>query len=124
MLRATTIAKNTATWLPRVPAYSSKPNIALALLGHKYFTYARAVFSGGYVPWRNGESVKAVSRLKAEIEWESAQAAGNLVENLCDVKDQSTGIAKCFFQNADSRRSSSIAMRQIWRNPSISQVSS
>lgn len=50
--RATTIAKNTNTWLPRIPALTrSKPQFAKALLGSNS-NYARSVFGGGKIGWR------------------------------------------------------------------------
>lgn len=117
MLRSTTIGKNAATWLPRIPRMeSSKPKFAEALLGSDYVKYARAVFNGGNIPWTNRRtSVRGIASLRAETGWQGSQIADNLVCTPCNVKeDHSIGFASSSSQNTDSSQSSYTVMLDIW----------
>ena len=80
MLRATTIAKNAALWLPEHPRMNLKPNFANALLGSNYASTARTVFKGGSVRWRGGDNVIGLSGLGNEVPWGGVQA-GNVVQS-------------------------------------------
>ena len=101
MLRAITMAKNAASWLPRAPLSSSKPNFAQALLGKNYAFAARSVFNGGPLSWRNRKGgVKGVSSLTAETQWGSARKAGNVVQSSYDL--QREGDTKHLFRGVSS----------------------
>ena len=84
MLRATTIGKNAASWLPRVPLLErNKPNFAKALLG-KYADNARLIFNGGSLAggqFGKGTRATGIAGLAAETTWTNDRSPGNLVHD-------------------------------------------
>ena len=118
MLRATTIGKNAASWLPRVPALErNKPNFAKTLLG-KYADNARAIFNGGSLAggqFAKGTRATGIASLTAETTWTSGKSPGNLVNDFSPTWSTSRALVLriTWPENADSSRSSYTAMLEI-----------
>lgn len=72
--RATTIAKKTATWLPKDSIFKpnsarSKPKFAQALLGSNS-NYARSVFGGGKIGWLGGTmNIAGIADFTGRMPW-------------------------------------------------------
>lgn len=85
--RATTIAKNTNTWLPNNPALTrSKPQFAKALLGSSYTKYARSVFGGGKIGWRGVNiDIPGIADFTAQMQWTDPSLWGSNLNNLVNT---------------------------------------
>ncbi|KAF6235677.1 hypothetical protein HO173_006360 [Letharia columbiana] len=78
--RATTIAKNTATWLPKDSIFKpssarSKPKFAQALLGSNHAKYARSVFGGGKIGWSGDNiDIPGIAGFTGRMDWTDPSA--------------------------------------------------